>query len=273
MLIGVVFRCVGCVGCLLRIAQSSSVAVVLGSCRPVYSGNSGIGQIQNFLWRPPPSFLLFMALRPCSHRAVPNPEEIARHQWIEIVQRNQPNSIAANALAFPEFLDSTSTWNQRHIIAFRMLGFNDLPLSSIYPQHFYPQDDDKIISEIVRLFAVSKDDVRKGGFNMIQTGAAFPFYRTLQECLRTEQKTPSPPQVSIRPHRVIQPTTSAHQHTVSDSSGSSFIPSTPSMNAIVGSPVSEDKTETVTNILLANYLYLLVELESSLDQPWKFMIR
>jgi hypothetical protein len=137
----------------------------------------------------------------------------------------------------------------RHIIAFRMLGFNDLPLSSIYPQDFYPRADDKIVSEVVRLFSMSKDDVRKGGFNMIQTGPTFPFYRTLQ------------------------PTTSAHQHTVSDSSGSSFIPSTSSMNAIVGIPVSEDKTETVTNILLTNYLYLLVELESSICQPWKFMIR
>ena len=31
------------------------------------------------------------------------------------------------------FLDSTSTWDQRHIIAFRMLDYNDLLLDHIYP--------------------------------------------------------------------------------------------------------------------------------------------
>ena len=98
---------------------------------------------------------------------------------------------------------------------------------------------------------------------MIQTGAAFAFYRTLQECLRTEAKTPSPPRVSARPQRVLQPQAPAHQVTLSDSSGSSFIPSTSSMD--VHSGVPEDKTETVTNILLTTYLYLLAELGNNND--------
>ena len=197
------------------------------------------------------------------HRSVPSVQEIAGHQWFTTIQESQPNSISANALRFPEFLDSTSTWNQRHIIAFRMLDFNDLPLSHIYPTEFYPQAHDKVISEVDRLFSMSKDDVRKGGFDMIQTGAAFTFYRTLQECLRTEQKTPSPPHIPTRPQRVLQPQAPAHQYTFSDSSGSSFIPSMPSMD--VSSGVPEDKTETVTSILLTTYLYLLAELGNNND--------
>jgi len=144
-----------------------------------------------------------------------------------------------------------------------MLDFNDQPLSHIYPQEFYPQADDKVISEVDRLFSMSKDDVRKGGFDMIQTGATFAFYRTLQECLRTEQKTPSPPQVATHPQRVRQPQAPAHQHAVSDSSGSSFIPSSASMD--IPSGVPEDKTETVTSILLTTYLYLLAELGNNND--------
>jgi hypothetical protein len=99
------------------------------------------------------------------HRSIPV-QDITSHQWFTTIQESQPNSISANALRFPEFLDSTSTWNQRHIISFRVLDFNDLPLSYIYPTEFYPQTHDVVISQADRLFSISKDDVRKGAFDM-----------------------------------------------------------------------------------------------------------
>jgi hypothetical protein len=199
---------------------------------------------------------------PISHRTIPTSDDVLHHQWREVIERTNPNSITNSALVFSDFLESTSNWNQHHIIAFRMLDFNDLPIQSIYPEEFYPSLDDPVILEARGLFTLSNDAVRKGKLDIRQTGAAFLFYRTLQDCLRTQHKTPSPPQAATRPERSPQPAIPSHSYTVSDSSGSSFLPSTSSISATMN-PTSEDKTETVTNVLLINYLYLLAELENA----------
>ena len=200
---------------------------------------------------------------PLPHRNVPTTDEIMHHQWREVIETSQPNSISANSLAFPDFLESTSTWNQRHIIAFRMLDFNDLPLHCLYPQTFYPAADDPVIVKVNQLFILSQDDIRKGNFDMAQVGAAFSFYQALQDCLRTQQKTPSPPQIPTRPQRASQPQLPFHQYNLSASSGSSFLPSISSINVASVNPTNEDKTEAVTNILVINYLYLLAALENT----------
>ena len=197
------------------------------------------------------------------HRNVPTTDEIMRHQWREVIETSQPNSISANSLAFPDFLESTSTWNQRHIIAFRMLDFNDLPLHYLYPQTYYPTADDPVIVKVEQLFILSQDEIRQGNFDMVQTGAAFSFYQAIQDCLRTQQKTPSPPQVPTRPQRVSQPQSPVHQYNLSSSSGSSFLPSISSVHVISVNPTNEDKTEAVTNILVITYLYLLAALENT----------
>jgi len=44
---------------------------------------------------------------------------------------------------------------------------------------------------------------------------------------------------------------------------SSLYPTMPHAKANWMNPTSEDKTETVTNVLLINYLYLLAELENA----------
>jgi hypothetical protein len=203
---------------------------------------------------------------PLPHRNFPTIGDILHHQWREVIETSQPNSISANSLAFPDFLESTSTWNQRHIIAFHMLDFNDLPLNYLYPQEFYPTADDLVIIEVKKVFILSQNDIRKGN-NMIQTGVAFSFYQALQDCLRTQQKTPSPPQVMIRPQRVSQPQVSLHQSNLSSSSGSSFLPSISSVNVVPAMNLTgEDKAEAVTNILVINYLYLLAALENTMKE-------
>ena len=200
------------------------------------------------------------------HRAVPSADEMIRHESRDLIRKSDPKSIRGNALVFPDFLESTSTWSQRHIIAFHMLDFNDLPIDCLYPQMYYPPTDDPVIVEVERLFTLSKDDIRQGKVGRVATGPAFSFYRTLQDCLRTQQKTPSPPQVPTRPQRSSQQRVPIHQYTVSDSSSSSFLPSMSSMDATILNPTSEDKSETVSNFLVINYLYLLADLENEANE-------
>ena len=196
------------------------------------------------------------------HRAGPTVDELVHHEYRELIRKSDPSSLRGNALVFPDFLESISTWSQRHIIAFHMLDFNDLPIHSLYPQVYYPSTYDPVIAEVERLFTLSKADIQQGKVDRVTTGAAFSFYRTLQDCLRTQQKTPSPPQVPTRPQRSSQPRVPIHQYTMSESSGSSFSPSIGSTDAVIMSPTSEDKSETVTNFLVMNYLYLLADLEN-----------
>jgi hypothetical protein len=87
-----------------------------------------------------------------SHRNVPSLEDIIRHQWREVIEKSQPNSISANVLTFPDFLESTSIWNQRHIISFQMLDFNDIPIINMYPALFHPSDIDLVIKNVTKLF-------------------------------------------------------------------------------------------------------------------------
>ena len=198
-----------------------------------------------------------------AHRKVPTIDDIMHHQWRAIIEKSEPNTITGNALLFSDFLESTSTWNQHHIIAFRMLDFNDLPIQCLYPESFCPLIDDSVVTDVKKLFTLSNEEIRHGKLDFAQTGPAFLFYRSLQDCLRTQQKTPSPTQVPIRPQRPPQPQVTSHQYTMSDSSGSSFLPSSGSMNVANTNIASGAKTETVTNFLLINYLYLLGELENA----------
>jgi hypothetical protein len=198
---------------------------------------------------------------PLPHRNIPSFEDIVHRQWREVIEKSQPNSISANALVFPDFLESTSTWNQRHIISFRMLDFNDIPIFNIYPILFHPSETDPVIKAISKLFILTRDDVRKGNFDITATGATFSFYKTLQDCLRKQQKTPSPNKATThlaRPH----PTVATHHYTMSDSSSSSFLPSTNSGSVPATNPTS-DKAETVSNILIITFLYILSALENA----------
>jgi hypothetical protein len=198
-----------------------------------------------------------------THRSIPTFDEIMQHELRPVVQHHDLNSIKRNAVMFSDFSLSTSNWNEHHIIAFHILDFNDLPVESVYPLDFLPPLDDPVVAEVGRLFTLSNKEIRTGKLDFRRTGAAFSFYRTLQDCLRTQKKTPSPTQPSVRPTRNPLTRVPLHQYTVSDSSGSSFFPSTSSMDAIPANPASQDKAETVTNFLLINYLYLLAELENA----------
>ena len=196
-----------------------------------------------------------------SHRQYPILEHVMGHKAVGLIKARQPNSIHEIGLVFPDFLESTSTWSQNHIIAFRMLDFNDLPISYLYPHTYYPPLDDPVIVEAAKLFNLSKDEIQHGNVNRFVTGAAFSFYRTLQDRLRTSQATPSPPRIPARPQRQSQVAV-LHQHTLSGSSGSSYVPSMSSAETPSIIPTTEDKSESVTSFLLINYLYLLSDLEN-----------
>src|SRR5436190_22417549 len=123
---------------------------------------------------------------PLPHRAVPTLNEILHHESRELFRKSDPSSIRGNALLFPDFLESTSTWSQHHIIAFHMLDFNDVPIDCLYPQSYYPSIDDVVIARVEMLFTVSREDICQGRIDMIKLGPAFSFYRTLEDCLRTQ---------------------------------------------------------------------------------------
>jgi len=198
--------------------------------------------------------------------------DISHHQWRDVVEKSQPNSISANALAFPDFLESTSTWNQRHIISFRMLDFNDLSISSMYPSLFHPSETDPVIINVKTLFRLSRDDVRKGNFDIVSIGATFSFYKTLQDCLRTQQKTPSPNQPVTHPPPRPRPVFATHHYAISDSSSSSFLPSISSASMPPVNPTS-DKTETVSNILIIQFLHILTALETARTPSHNILFR
>src|SRR5271167_2332915 len=96
------------------------------------------------------------------HRNIPTLNNVMRHQWRALIDKSEPNSITGNALLFSDFLESTSTWNQHHIIAFRMLDFNNLPIHSLYPSAFYPSIDDPVIAEAKTIFTLSNKDIQQG---------------------------------------------------------------------------------------------------------------
>ena len=180
-------------------------------------------QIGSFYFRPALSHHERTELSTSSPQC-PHPDDIMRHPWRVLIEKSEPNSITGNALLFSDFLESTSTWNQHHIIAFHMLDFNDLPIHCLYPQAFYPLIDDPVIIEVERLFTLSNDDIRQGKLDFVQTGPAFLFYRSLQDCLRTQQKTPSQHKSRPRSQQSPQPRVPFHQYTMSDNSGSSSLP-------------------------------------------------
>jgi len=142
-----------------------------------------------------------------------------------------------------------------------MLDFNDLPIGYLYPHTYYPPLDDPVIVEAAKLFNLSKDEIQHGNVNRFVMGPAFSFYRTLQDCLRTSQATPSPPRIPAHPQRQSQAAV-LHQHTLSGSSDSSYVPSISSTENPSIIPPTEDKSESVTSFLLINYLYLLSDLEN-----------
>jgi len=185
-----------------------------------------------------------------SHLAFPTRDDMVGHKSFKPISERQPNSIHDKALTFVDFLESTSTWNQNHVVAFRMLDFDDLSIHYLYPQEYYPSANDSVIAEVEKLFTLSKEDIRHGKFNRFTTGSAFSLYRALHDGLQTQQKTPSPPQVPTRPQRSSQPRIPIHQYNISESSGSSFMPSLSSMDIPSTNFTSEDKTETVTNVLV-----------------------
>lgn len=124
------------------------------------------------------------------------------------------------------FLVSTSSWDVVHLRVLHVLCFNALPLSRIFPQQHTINEQSELALRIRRLFALSRDDVRSGSYDL--TEMTYPFYSELSVLLRTNQKTPSPP---MRPDSP-RPTPIMTQ----------FRPSTRAPNTILGSSFTDSTT-------------------------------
>ena len=80
------------------------------------------------------------------HRTVPSAVNIEDHPFRRHIGADLDRTLVDNAARYgDEFLTSTSGWNLRHLIAFRMVDFNDIPIEYMYRGKFYPTADDPII--------------------------------------------------------------------------------------------------------------------------------
>lgn len=60
------------------------------------------------------------------------------------------------------FLTSTSKWHERHLVAFRCLILDNLPISRINPQQDILNDDDRTMKLVNTHLLGSEEDIRSG---------------------------------------------------------------------------------------------------------------
>src|SRR5271154_6137786 len=79
---------------------------------------------------------------PQDHRYV-HPEELKKIGAYNVIMDRPNTTIMDYAMMSKSFLKSTSSWSELHIIAFRCLILEDLPISRILPLSDLPPDDDE----------------------------------------------------------------------------------------------------------------------------------
>lgn len=124
-----------------------------------------------------------------AHNNVPR-EEIERNPVHSTLNAKRPLSIMTAACNTKEsFFASTSSWGPDHLDALRVLLFDNLPLSRIYPSPFQISHNSRVAKEVERAFNLSTDDVKAGRFSIHDN--FYTFYSELSLLLRTDRKTPS----------------------------------------------------------------------------------
>jgi hypothetical protein len=96
---------------------------------------------------------------PQDHRHV-TPQELKNLPGYNVIMNKPNTTIMDYAMDKPEhFLKSTSRWTELHILAFRCLFLNNLPISRILPQADLPDDNDPTMKLIIKHLSDSEDDI------------------------------------------------------------------------------------------------------------------
>jgi hypothetical protein len=94
------------------------------------------------------------------------------------------------------FLKPTSGWNEFHLIAFRCLVLDNLPISRILPEADLPRDDDPTMQLVFKYLSDSEEDVRNG--KALSFSPALSFYRLIQVVI-SRSPDPIPIPRTLRP--------------------------------------------------------------------------
>src|SRR5579871_3467062 len=97
---------------------------------------------------------------PNDHRYVQPSELLALKLYDQLMGRLSWTII--DYAGTPNFLKSTSHWNEQHLIAFRCLLLEDLPVSRIVPISELISDDDTRMKLVDTHLLASERDVRTG---------------------------------------------------------------------------------------------------------------
>jgi hypothetical protein len=126
---------------------------------------------------------------PQDHRYV-HPEELKKIKAYNVIMDRPNTTIMDFVMMSKNFLKSTSSWTELHIIAFRCLILENLPISRILPHSDLPSDDDETMKLVIKHLSDSEDDVRSGR-SSTSLGPATGFYQQLQVVLRHNTNTSS----------------------------------------------------------------------------------
>lgn len=137
---------------------------------------------------------------PHDHRQVEASELLALKLYDHLMGR--PFWTIVDYVSAPNFLKSTSKWSEQHLIAFRCLLLEHLPVSRIVPISELVGDDDPSMKLVDEHLLATERDVRSGDAER-RLGPASSFYQQLQAVIR---RPPSPPEPIAIP-RVYRPTT------------------------------------------------------------------
>jgi hypothetical protein len=135
---------------------------------------------------------------PQDHRYV-HPEEVKKLGAYKVIMSRPHSTIRDYAMTAKNFLKSTSSWSELHIIAFRCLILNNLPISRVLPHSELVRDDDETMKLVFQHLSASEDDVRSRQC-LESLGPATIFYQQLQVVIRR----PGTPPDSIRNPRVLR---------------------------------------------------------------------
>lgn len=149
------------------------------------------------------------------------------------------------------FLRSTSRWTEQHLLAFKCLWLENLPVARVIPSSFIPADDDVTVRLVRQQLSATEDEIRS---RTMPAGMGYSFYLKLAQVL---QRPSSPPPPIPIPQRSIRQSSLDSSFQISPgmsdpSTDSSYIPPpTTSRKVSILAPVSEhtvsDQPDTRTN--------------------------
>jgi len=140
---------------------------------------------------------------------------------------NRPNTtIMDYVMMSKKILKSTSSLSELHIIAFRCLILENLPISRILPPSDLPRDDDETMMLVIKYLSDSEDNVRSGS-SIASLGSATVFYQQLQVVLRQSGTPPDTISIprSLRQSSLFSVFPSVPESDTTTSTDSSFEPS------------------------------------------------